>query len=348
MLNQDAVDALRIEDRGTGFDLERPPLVRLTVLRLPDGRDALLFSYHLLLWDGWSREIVLRDLFGAYQALLAGEPVDSTPATPSFESYCRALAAKDQQAAERFWARCLAELPGPTLLGDGSTSDTLPTKIVRTLSEEDSGRIREAAGRHGITLNSVVTGALGLMLGSETGRGDAVFGVTVSGREEEGTENIVGVLLNTVPMRVSAKPQDTAAQFLANVQASRVDAMEHEHLGLGEIQRASGYDQLFDNLFVLQNFLDDSTFDELNARNGIVDHESEDSTHYPFTWVVTPSTAAHGQAGVPAGGHRTRTGRAAVRRLPADPHRPRHHRRPAGHDPRHGTGAGTQSRQRLR
>lgn len=288
VLNQDAVDALRIEDRGTGFDLERPPLVRLTVLRLPDGRDALLFSYHLLLWDGWSREIVLRDLFGAYQALLAGEPVDSTPATPSFESYCRALAAKDQQAAERFWARCLAELPGPTLLGDGSTSDTLPTKIVRTLSEEDSGRIREAAGRHGITLNSVVTGALGLMLGSETGRGDAVFGVTVSGREEEGTENIVGVLLNTVPMRVSAKPQDTAAQFLANVQASRVDAMEHEHLGLGEIQRASGYDQLFDNLFVLQNFLDDSTFDELNARNGIVDHESEDSTHYPFTWVVTP------------------------------------------------------------
>lgn len=288
VLNQDAVDALRIEDRGTGFDLERPPLVRLTVLRLPDGRDALLFSYHLLLWDGWSREIVLRDLFGAYQALLAGEPVDSTPATPSFESYCRALAAKDQQAAERFWAEYLAELPGPTLLGDGSTSDSLPTKIVRTLSEEDSGRIREAASRHGVTLNSVVTGALGLLLGSETGRGDAVFGVTVSGREEEGTEDVVGVLLNTVPMRVSARPQDTAAEFLANVQASRVDAMEHEHLGLGEIQRASGHDQLFDTLFVLQNFLDDSTFDELNARNGIVGHESEDSTHYPFTWVVTP------------------------------------------------------------
>ncbi|SDI93294.1 non-ribosomal peptide synthase domain TIGR01720/amino acid adenylation domain-containing protein [Lentzea albidocapillata subsp. violacea] len=288
VLNQDAVDALRIEDRGTGFDLEQPPLVRLTVLRLPDGRDALLFSYHLLLWDGWSREIVLRDLFGAYQALLAGEPVDSTPATPSFESYCRALADKDQQAAERFWAQYLAELPGPTLLGDGSTSDTLPTKIVRTLSEEDSSRVRETASRHGVTLNSVVTGALGLLLGSETGRGDAVFGVTVSGREEEGTENIVGVLLNTVPMRVSARPQDTAAEFLANVQASRVDAMEHEHVGLGEIQRASGHDQLFDNLFVLQNFLDDSTFDELNARNGIVGHESEDSTHYPFTWVVTP------------------------------------------------------------
>ncbi|SER15195.1 non-ribosomal peptide synthase domain TIGR01720/amino acid adenylation domain-containing protein [Lentzea xinjiangensis] len=288
VLNQEAVEALRTEDRATGFDLQRPPLVRLTVLRLPDGRDSLLFSYHLLLWDGWSREIVLRDLFDAYRAVVAGEPLDSSPATPSFESYTRALAAKDTEAARRFWARYLADLPGPTLLGDGSASDALPTKIVRTLSEEASARVREAAGRHGVTLNSVVTGALGLLLGSETGRGDAVFGITVSGREEAGTENIVGVLLNTVPMRVSARPHDTAAAFLAAVQASRVDAMEHEHLGLGEIQRASGHDQLFDNLFVLQNFLGDDTFDEFNAANGIVGHESEDSTHYPFTWVVTP------------------------------------------------------------
>jgi amino acid adenylation domain-containing protein/non-ribosomal peptide synthase protein (TIGR01720 family) len=288
VLNQEAVEALRIEDRRTGFDLTAPPLVRLTVLRLPDGRDALLFSYHLLLWDGWSREIVLRDLFGAYRAFLAGEPVDSSPATPSFESYTRALAAKDFQAAERFWAQYLADLPGPTLLGDGSTSDALPTKIVRTLSIEDCERVKEAARRHGVTLNSVVTGALGLLLGSETGRGDATFGVTVSGREDEGTDGIVGVLLDTVPMRITARPGDTTAAFLANVQASRVDAMDHEHIGLGEIQRASGHEQLFDNLFVLQNFLDDSTFDELNTANGIIDHESEDSTHYPFTWVVTP------------------------------------------------------------
>ncbi|MFD5825919.1 amino acid adenylation domain-containing protein [Lentzea sp. NPDC060358] len=286
--DQDAVEAIRTEDRATGFDLQDPPLVRLTVLRLPDGRDTLLFSYHLLLWDGWSREIVLRELFGAYRAFLAGDPVDSSPASPSFEGYCRALARKDVQAAERFWAGYLAELPGPTLLGNGSTSDTLPVKIVRTLGEEESARVKDAAARNGVTLNSVVTGALGLLLGSETGRGDAVFGVTVSGREEEGTEDVVGVLLNTVPMRVSARPGDTAAEFLAGVQASRVAAMEHEHLGLGEIQRASGHDQLFDSLFVLQNFLGDDTFAEFDAQNGIVAHESEDSTHYPFTWVVTP------------------------------------------------------------
>ena len=284
-----AIDALRIEDRNTGFDLSAPPLVRLTVLRLPE-RDALLFSYHLLLWDGWSREIVLRDLFDAYRAIVAGEPLDSSPATPSFESYTRELAAKDVARAEEFWSGYLAELTGPTLLAGPrpSSSDSLPSKVVRTLSVERSDRVRELARVHGVTLNSVVTGALGLLLGSETGRGDAVFGVTVSGREGEDLDGMVGVLLNTVPMRVSAKPHDTTAVFLAAVQASRVDAMEHEHLGLGEIQRASGHGELFDNLFVLQNFLGDDTFTAMNAANGILDHESEDSTHYPFTWVVTP------------------------------------------------------------
>ncbi|MEU0880998.1 amino acid adenylation domain-containing protein [Lentzea sp. NPDC005914] len=288
VLNSDAVEALRIEDRGTGFDLTSPPLVRMTVLRLPNGCDTLLFTTHLLLWDGWSRAIVLDDLFDAYRALVAGEPVDSTHATPSFESYTRALASKDVEAVQRFWADHLADLPGPTLLGGQSTSDSLPTKIVRTLQVEASNQVREAARRHGVTVNSVVTGALGLVLGRETGRGDAVFGVTVSGRDEEGTEGIVGVLLNTVPMRVTAQPHDTVGDFLASLQASRVATMEHEHFGLGEIQRASGHDQLFDNLFVLQNFLNDDTYTEFNAKNGITDHDGEDSTHYPFTWVVTP------------------------------------------------------------
>jgi amino acid adenylation domain-containing protein len=288
VLTEDAVEALRVEDRATGFDLTSPPLVRLTVLRLANGCDTLLFTNHLLLWDGWSRAIVLEDLFDAYRAFLAGEPVDSAPATPSFESYTRALAEKDAEAAQRFWADHLAGLPGPTLLSGQSTSDSLPVKIVRTLPVEASNRVRETARRHGVTVNSVVTGALGLVLGQETGRGDAVFGVTVSGREQEGTEGIVGVLLNTVPLRVTAQPHDTVGEFLASVQASRVATMEHEHLGLGEIQRASGHDQLFDSLFVLQNFLDDDTFTEFDAKNGIIGHDAEDSTHYPFTWVVTP------------------------------------------------------------
>ncbi|WP_106400835.1 non-ribosomal peptide synthetase [Actinocorallia populi] len=284
------VEALRAEDRNTGFDPDEPPLIRLTVVRLPGGRDGLLLSYHLMLWDGWSREIVLRDLFDAYEAVLAGERLDPVPAAPGFEDYARALDARDSAASERFWAEHLAGLPGPTLLAgpSPSLSDDLPLMLVHTLSAERSELLREAARTHGVTLNSMLTGAFGLLLGAHTGRADAVFGVTVSGREGEGLADVVGVLLNTVPMWTRARPDDTAREYLSAVQAARVEAMEHEHLGLGEIQRAGGHDTLFDNLFVLQNFLDLDAFAEMNARHGITSVQADDSTHYPFTWVVTP------------------------------------------------------------
>ncbi|WP_030893804.1 non-ribosomal peptide synthetase [Streptomyces sp. NRRL S-474] len=284
------VDALRVRDRDTGFDPGEPPLIRMTVVRLPDDRDGLLLSYHLLLWDGWSREIVLRDLFDAYQAVLAGELPAPTPATPGFEDHARALQAKDPAVSERFWAEHLAGLPGPTLLAGPAPalSDDLPRALVHTLSVEQSDLLREAARAHGVTLNTVLTGAFGLLLGARTGRGDAVFGVTVSGREGEGLSGIVGVLLNTVPMWTRPRPDDTVREYLSAVQTARVEAMEHEHLGLGEIQRASGHDTLFDNLFVLQNFLDMDAFAEMNARHGITSVQADDSTHYPFTWVVTP------------------------------------------------------------
>ncbi|MBQ0886064.1 amino acid adenylation domain-containing protein [Streptomyces sp. RM72] len=284
------VDALRLADRERGFDPGEPPLIRLTVVRLPDDRDGLLLSYHLLLWDGWSREIVLRDLFDAYEAAVEGAPLRAVPATPGFEDHTRALAAKDPAVSERFWARHLAKLSGPTLLAGPAPTlpDDLPRALVHTLTAERSDALRSAARTYGVTLNSVLTGAFGLLLGARTGRADAVFGVTVSGREGEGLADIVGVLLNTVPMWTRARPHDTVRAYLTAVQTARVDAMEHEHLGLGEIQRASGHDTLFDNLFVLQNFLDLDAFAEMNARHGITSVRADDSTHYPFTWVVTP------------------------------------------------------------
>ncbi|MEN8651488.1 amino acid adenylation domain-containing protein [Streptomyces sp. 21So2-11] len=284
------VEAFRTRDRESGFDPGEPPLIRVTVVRLPDGRDGLLLSYHLLLWDGWSREILLGDLFDAYQAVVAGEPLDATPATPSFEDYARTLDAKDPAVSNRFWAEHLSGLSGPTLLAGPtpSVSDDLPRALVHTLSAELSELLRDAAREHGVTLNSVLTGAFGLLLGAHTGRSDAVFGVTVSGREGEGHESIVGVLLNTVPTWTRARPDDTVGAYLSAVQADRVAAMEHEHLGLGEIQRACGQDTLFDNLFVLQNFLDLDAFAEMNTRHGVTSVKADDSTHYPFTWVVTP------------------------------------------------------------
>jgi len=281
--DEDGLDEIMAADRARPFDLAKPPLARLTVVRLPGGRDRLLFTYHLLLWDGWSRELVLRDLFGAY----AGRPIAAQSA--SFTDYLDWLGRQDTAASARAWADALGE---PTILypAAAGTQPVLATSLGVRLTEEQTTRLTELGRSAGVTLNAVLSTALGLVLGHASGRAEAVFGTTVAGRptELDGIEEVVGVFLNTVPQRVTFAAAEPVRDVLRRVQAERIELMPHEYLGLGDIQRAAGRGPLFDNLYVLQNFLADDTFTDLETEHGIVGVEAVDATHYPLTWVVTP------------------------------------------------------------
>nr|BFE75845.1 hypothetical protein GCM10020092_091460 [Actinoplanes digitatis] len=281
--DESRLDDIMAADRARPFDLASPPLARLTVVRLPGGRDRLLFTYHLLLWDGWSRELVLRDLFGAY----AGRPIAEKSA--SFTDYLDWLARQDTEASARAWAASLGE---PTILypAAAGTQPVLATSLALQLTEAQTARLTEQARSAGVTLNTVLSTALGIVLSHASGRTEAVFGTTVAGRptELDGIDEVVGVFLNTVPQRVTLTAAEPVGDVLRRVQAERIDLMAHEYLGLGDIQRAAGRGQLFDNLYVLQNFLDDDTFTDLESEHGIVGIEAVDATHYPLTWVATP------------------------------------------------------------
>ncbi|MFC7660838.1 condensation domain-containing protein [Pseudonocardia benzenivorans] len=280
------VDELTAADRTEAFDLRQPPLARLTVLHLPGGRDRLLFTYHLLLWDGWSRELVLTQLFDAYR----GEPGPAPRGR--FTDYLDWIGARDAAASAGFWRESFADLPAPTLLRpDAAGSEpVLAQRLSVEVPEDVTARLTAQARGVGVTLNALVSTALALVLGHATGSSDVVLGTTVAGRptELDDIDDVVGVFLNTVPARVRLDPAASVADTMRQVQRDRVDAMEHEYLGLGDIQRAVGRGQLFDNLYVLQNFLDDDTFSDLETRNGIVGVASVDATHYPLTWVVMP------------------------------------------------------------
>ncbi|WP_067497203.1 non-ribosomal peptide synthetase, partial [Actinoplanes sp. TFC3] len=282
------LDAVLAADRARPFDLAEPPLARLTVLRLPGGRDRLLFTYHLLLWDGWSRELVLRDLFGAY----AGRPVPAGKA--SFTDYLAWTARQDAAASEQAWVHELAGAE-PTILypAAAGTEPILATSLAVQFTEEETARLTAQARAAGVTLNAVLSTALGLVLSHASGRPEAMFGTTVAGRptELDGIEDVVGVFLNTVPQRVTFEAAEPVGEVLRRVQESRIEMMAHEYVGLGDIQRAVGRGQLFDSLYVLQNFLDDDTFDDLETEHGIVGVAAVDATHYPLTWVATPGRA---------------------------------------------------------
>ena len=296
------VAQLTAEDRLRTFDLSAAPLSRMTVVRRR-GNDRLIFSYHFLLLDGWSREQLLRELFSEYTARRRGATAHLPAPAASFTDYLYWLDARDRDASADEWGTALAGLAAPTLLVPDAvgTEATLALRLEFTLTEEQSAALTASARRSSVTLNALIATALAMVLGYETASDDVVFGSTVAGRptDLDGIDSVIGLFLNTVPTRVRLRPGASIAETMRAVQSERLRLMDHEYLGLGDIQRAvtaanrdngalSGGGPLFDSLYVLQNFLDDDTFTDMETEHGIIGHDSIDASHYPLTWVASP------------------------------------------------------------
>jgi len=279
-----ALRAFRDRDRETRFVLSDPPLSRLTVVRMPDG-DVLVWTFHLLLWDGWSSGIVLYELFDRYR----GEP-PAAKEILEWREFLRWVDTRDRTAGLARWGEYLAGLE-PTLLAPSARGRELV--VAETINEPLPEALTEAlsaCARHlGVTLNALLTAALGITLAHHAGRPGATFGSTVSGRptELDGVAGTVGVFMNTVPVRVELDPAETVAELVGRLHGDRADLMEFDYLGLGDIQQQHGGRELFDSLYTLQNFLQDG-FEKFSRANGIGDVQMVDHTHFPLTWVVTP------------------------------------------------------------
>ncbi|MEU6816714.1 non-ribosomal peptide synthase/polyketide synthase [Streptomyces sp. NPDC046860] len=278
-------------ERARTFDLSRPPLFRMLLLRLGDGRgDRLVIGRHLILWDGWSAWLLLDELFGLYET--AGDPGALAP-PGSYRDYLTWLAAQDDTEATAAWRTALAGLDEPTLLAPAAPdglAPVVPDQLDTRLSAELGERLRETGRAHGLTLNTLLNVAWGLTLATATGRADVVFGTTVAGRPSEVPHvgDIIGLFLNTVPTRIVLDPAEPVLALLHRVQDERLDLMPHEHLGLGVLQAETGHRKLFDTLFVLRDNDTEERLDALRTRHGATAVANVDATHYPANLVVTP------------------------------------------------------------
>ncbi len=272
-------------DRVRRFDLAKAPLCRLTVIR-SEGRDRLMLSHHLILWDGWSQGVLLEELLSLY----AGRPLPGTPGR--YRDYLDWLDRQDQAASVGAWRDALAGLAEPTLVGPPGLVPAIPQRAHVELSAELGDRLRAMGRDYGLTLNTMLNAAWGIVLAGMVGRQDVVFGSTVAGRPAEvpNVDSAIGMFLNTVPIRVAANPYETVLEMLRRLQTERMTLMDHDYLGLSTIQRESGHARLFDTLYVLQNFADVDSFEQFMREHGIVSVTSVDATHYPLTLIVTPAT----------------------------------------------------------
>ncbi|MEU6484915.1 amino acid adenylation domain-containing protein [Streptomyces sp. NPDC046887] len=278
-------------DRARRFDMAEPPLLRLTAIRVaPDAFWLMLTGHHILL-DGWSSPLVMRELFQHYRA--GGEDASLPRATP-YRDYLAWLKRQDKDAAREAWRSVLDGVDSPTLLVPGADPDTAvpPEDLVGEVPEDLTRRLGELARRCGVTLNTVVQSAWGVLLGRLTGRDDVVFGATVSGRPAEipGVESMVGLFINTLPVRVRIDRGASWSELLAAVQRQQAGLLDHHHLPLSAVQESTQVrGELFDTLVVFENYpLNSAEMAEETEGPRITDVTGQDATHYPITLFPTP------------------------------------------------------------
>jgi nonribosomal peptide synthetase CepB len=242
---------LAAAERTERFDLERPPLLRLLLLQLGPDRHRLVVTLHHIVMDGWSMPVLMREWMSVYAA---GGRADGLPPVTPYGDYLAWLGRQDKDAAREAWRTAFAGLDEPTLVAPGAVAGAPlpPGQTVIGAGSAFATQLTEFARAQGVTVNTVVQAAWALLLARLTGRTDVVFGVTVAGRPAElpGVESMVGLFINTVPVRVRLEPGQSFADLLAELQAVQAGLLPHQHLSLTEIQRAAGSAASFDTLMV--------------------------------------------------------------------------------------------------
>ncbi len=251
-------------DLRRGFDLSKPPLMRLGLIRLAPDEHYLVWTHHHLLLDGWSVPLLLREVFAFYDAMRRGEDLCHKHSRP-FRDYIEWLNRQDLHAAEAYWRQKLAGYDAPTplagILADprGAASSERSASSQRLLSSEVTASLNAVARRSHLTLNTLIQGAWALLLSRYADREDVLFGYTVAGRpaELEGVEAMIGFFINTLPLRVSVPPEALLLPWLQELQTRQAEARRYDYTPLFQIQAWAHLpaDQaLFESLLGFENY----------------------------------------------------------------------------------------------
>lgn len=289
-----------IEDRRLGFDLSKAPLMRLTLIQADENFICLVWTYHHILLDGRSLPVIFQQMGEAYQAYCDGKEITLQPTRP-YRDYISWLAQQDWTAAKAAWAKRLAGVQSATSLGISFPQPALPAdevdyRVVKShASSELTLQLQQFASKYSLTLNTLLQGAWALLLSRYSGEQDVVFGAVRTGRyaalHRQGTDKMIGLVLNTVPMRVQVESQSTVLDILKLLRMQTVQLRDdaQEHLSLVEIQKQSAVpagNRLFESILSFDFFEYEAT---LRKQHPILENwtfELLQYIGYPFTLLM--------------------------------------------------------------
>jgi len=290
--NQSEIDQyinhIKRERKNQPFDLQKGPLMRLNVFQIDNSLFEFIWGFHHILMDGWCIGILLSEFFEIYKHFSQGKPYQLPNVIP-YRNYILWLENQDKEKSKKYWQQylegynTLASLPGKKLIK--SSSEFKNQHIDFSLDINKTEALKKLAAKHLVTVNTIIQSLWGVVLSKYSGKNDVVFGFVVSGRppEIQGVESIVGLFINTVPVRIKYQEEETFDIFLRRSQESVLAGEPHHYYPLAEIQAEHPLKQdLLDHIIVFENF---PVMEDLNDK-GLVESESENSNK---TWDDTES-----------------------------------------------------------
>ncbi|MBE9060866.1 non-ribosomal peptide synthetase [cf. Phormidesmis sp. LEGE 11477] len=301
------LDMLLAFNRSEPFNLNQPPLMRLTWINCGNHQYQLLWCYHHLILDGWSASQLLKDIFQQYFALASNSTAQLQPLRHSYSDYIAWLNEQDTVAAQRFWQTYLKNWAGPTSLPilsnqllssqqqKASKPDSSFTEQSRPLSAKATQKLKAFAQTHKLTLNTLVQGALGLVISRYCDTADVVFGATCSGRPTalEGALSMVGLFINTLPVRIQVPEAITVAEWLQSISRQQAETTDYEYVSLGELQKwvkeknSVELKNLFDCLLVFESYPVAADMFGAQADFQLKNIDFNEWTHFPLTLLVS-------------------------------------------------------------
>jgi amino acid adenylation domain-containing protein len=285
-------------DRQKGFELDVAPLMRFTVIWLGEETYQFIWSHHHILFDGWSMQIILKEVLAFYEAHQRGEHL-RLPYVRPYREYIQWLQQQDSDRAKSFWQETLQGFEVPTSLG-GNRGQGIYNEQRFQLSKTVTEKLQSAAQQHHLTLNNLVQGAYALLISRYSGESDVVFGATVSGRSPtlEQVDSMVGLFINTLPIRTQVSGKTELLPWLKQLQTQALEQEQYAYCSLAEIQQMSDIPAgmpLFESILVFENYPLDSAKQETQKTLEISHLSCFERTNYPLTVVINPDSQLSGR-----------------------------------------------------
>jgi amino acid adenylation domain-containing protein len=233
------------EDVSQPFDLERGPLFRSKILKLSENYHLMLITAHHAVCDGWSFDVLVRDLSTAYNILIEGRSDDRPLPSMQFSDFAKlqekSRDSADALVAEKYWLSQFEDsIPILELPSDRQRPPVKSYQGAREIEVLDDAvysQIKKLGARQGATLFSTLLTVFSILLYRLTGQGDLVIGMLAAGQSASGSQDLVGHCTNLLPLRVHLNGQENFRELLASIKKLVLDAFDHQSITFGRLLR---------------------------------------------------------------------------------------------------------------